>query len=110
MSHTIANILEKRQHLGHTVNFKAHRLSYKHEKKIDFPPEQRAVFQDTHETIIDENFAQVQELRKNKRHPTGTGKTNMFSGILRCADCGAKKDTEMRKELSAKRKALQKAV
>ena len=32
----------------------------------------------------------VQELRKNKRRPTRTGKTNMFSGIVRCADCGEK--------------------
>ena len=30
----------------------------------------------------------LQELRKNKRRPTRTGKTNMFSGIARCADCG----------------------
>lgn len=35
-------------------------------------------------------WARVQELRKNKRRPTRTGKTNMFSGIVRCADCGEK--------------------
>ena len=32
----------------------------------------------------------MQEIRKNKRRPTRTGKSNMFSGIARCADCGAK--------------------
>ena len=32
----------------------------------------------------------VQELRKNNRRPTRTGKTNLFSGIVRCADCGEK--------------------
>ena len=82
---------KKREYLGHTVNFKTHRLSYKHKKKIDYPPDQWLFFKDTHETIIDEEtFTLVQELRKNKRRPTRTGKTNMFSGIVRCADCGAK--------------------
>lgn len=43
------------------------------------------------EAIIDvDTWARVQELRKNKRRPTRTGKTNMFSGIVRCADCGEK--------------------
>ena len=91
MPNTIANILEKREYLGHTVNFKTHRLSYKHKKKIDYPPEQGLIFKNTHEAIIDEEtFALVQELWKNKRHPTRTGKTTMFSGIVRCADCGEK--------------------
>ena len=49
------------------------------------------VFENTHEAIIDtDTWERVQELRKNKRRPTRTGKTNMFSGIVRCADCGEK--------------------
>lgn len=32
----------------------------------------------------------VQALRENKRRPTRTGKTNLFSGVAYCADCGAK--------------------
>ena len=73
------------------VNFKAHRQSYKNKRKIENPPEQWVVFENTHETIIDEDiFARVQELRRNKRRPTRTGKSNMFSGIVRCADCGEK--------------------
>ena len=49
------------------------------------------MFENTHEAIIDaDTWAQVQELRKNKRRPARTGKTNMFSGIVRCADCGEK--------------------
>ena len=88
---TISGILEKQEYLGHTVNFKTQKLSYKSKKKINTPPEQWKIFRDTHEAIIDEDtFIRVQELRRNKRRPTRTGKTNMFSGIVRCADCGEK--------------------
>ncbi len=43
------------------------------------------------EPIIDENtWLRVQELRKNKRRNTKTGKTSLFSGLTFCPDCGAK--------------------
>ncbi len=35
-------------------------------------------------------WERVQELRKNKRRPAKTGRISMFSGLLYCADCGAK--------------------
>ena len=65
--------------------------SYKSKKTCYNPEEKWLVFENTHEAIINaDTWAQVQELRKNKRRPTRTGKTNMFSGIVRCADCGEK--------------------
>ncbi len=88
---TISNILSKKEYLGHTVNFKTYRKSYKSKKKLDNPEENQMVFENTHEPIIDlGTWERVQELRKNKRRPTRTGKTNMFSGIAYCADCGQK--------------------
>mgnify|MGYP000358097519 CR=1 FL=1 len=88
---TITGILEKQEYLGHMVNFKTRKQSYKSKKKIENPPDQWKIFENTHEAIIDEEtFARVQELRKNKRRPARTGKTNMFSGLVRCADCGEK--------------------
>ena len=88
---TITGILEKMEYLGHMVNFKTRKLSYKSKKELENLPDQWKIFENTHEAIIDEDsFARVQELRKNKRRPTRTGKTNMFSGIVRCADCGEK--------------------
>ena len=38
----------------------------------------------------EETFERVQELRRNKRRPAKTGKTNLFSGVAYCADCGEK--------------------
>lgn len=91
VSATVADILEKKDYLGHTVNFKTYKQSYKSKKKLYNPEEKQLVFENTHEAIIDaDTWARVQELRKNKRRPTRTGKTNMFSGIVRCADCGEK--------------------
>lgn len=88
---TISGILEKQEYLGRMVNFKTRKQSYKSKKKIENPPEAWKIFENTHEAIIDaETFERVQELRKNKRRPARTGKSNMFSGIVRCADCKEK--------------------
>ena len=88
---TVAGILERPEYQGHTVNFKTYKQSYKSKKTCYNPKEKQLVFENTHEAIIDaDTWERVQELRKNKRRPTRTGKTNMFSGIVRCADCGEK--------------------
>ena len=88
---TIAGIVEKKEYLGHTVNFKTYKQSYKSKKKCTNPEEKHLIFENTHEAIIDvDTWERVQELRKNKRRPTRTGKSNMFSGIAYCADCGQK--------------------
>lgn len=88
---TVSGILEKQEYIGNTVNFKTHKQSYKSKKKINNPKEQQLIFENTHEPIIDvDTREKVQELRKNRRRPTKTSKTNMFSGIAYCTDCGEK--------------------
>ena len=88
---TIAGIIDKKEYLGHTVNFKTYKQSYKSKKKLHNPEEKQMIFENTHEPIIDtDTWERVQELRKNKRRPSRTGKSNMFSGIAYCADCGQK--------------------
>ncbi len=88
---TVSAMLAKPEYLGHTVNFKTFKKSYKSKKSYENPKENQMIFEDTHEQIIDlDTWERVQELRKNKRRPTKTGKTNMFSGIVYCADCGEK--------------------
>ncbi|MCD8390508.1 MAG: DUF4368 domain-containing protein [Firmicutes bacterium] len=88
---TVGDILEKKEYIGHTVNFKTYKQSYKSKKCLNNPEENQMVFENTHEPIIDPNtWERVRELRKNKRRPTRLGKSNMFSGIAYCADCGQK--------------------
>lgn len=88
---TVSAMLAKPEYLGHTVNFKTFKKSYKSKKSYENPKENQMIFENTHEQIIDlDTWERVQELRKNKCRPTKTGKTNMFSGIAYCADCGEK--------------------
>ena len=49
-------------------------------------------FENTHEPIIDqETYDNAQRIRGNvKRYPDGWGETAPLTGILYCADCGAK--------------------
>ena len=88
---SVARILERPEYQGHTVNFKTYRQSYKNKKTCYNPAENQMVFENTHEALIDpDTWNRVQELRSHKRRPARTGKTNLFSGIARCADCGKK--------------------
>ena len=88
---SVAGILERREYTGCTVNFKTYTKSLKFKKRMENPVENQRVFEDTQPAIIEKGqWERVQELRKNKRRPTKTGRTSIFSGLLYCADCGAK--------------------
>ena len=88
---TIVGILERLEYVGHTVNFKTHKKSYKNKKKMANPREEWMIFENTHEPIISQHdYDLVQELRKNKRKIQKHGEVNPFSGMVYCADCGAK--------------------
>lgn len=91
VARTVADILERLEYCGHTVNFRSTTRSFKDKTKIDRPKDEWKVFENTHEAIIDEEtFALVQELRSHKRRPNRTGEVSMFSGMLYCADCKEK--------------------
>lgn len=88
---TIVHILENRQYTGCAVNFKSSTVSYKVHKKVYFDEEDQVIIPNMQEPIIsEEDWLKVQELRKNKRRPTKTGRTSLFSGLVFCLDCGAK--------------------
>jgi len=55
------------------------------------PEDEWVVTPNTQDAIIDEDtWLRVQELRENKRRPTATGRTSLFSGLVYCPDCGSK--------------------
>ncbi len=88
---TVAHILDRwREYLGHTVNFKTTKKSYKSKKKIQNPESEWVIFENTHEPIWTESIADVVRLvRQTRRRPTKMGEMGMFSGMMFCADCGS---------------------
>ena len=87
----VGAILDNSAYVGATEGLKSLRVSFKSKKRVPAPKEHRVVVEDTHEPIIDRLvWEKVQTLRQNKRRPTKTGATSIFSGLLCCADCGSK--------------------
>lgn len=88
---TVADILSKQEYMGHTVNFRTYKESYKDKRVKMTPKEDLVIFENTQEAIIDkETWERVQTLRKTIRRTDSIGKANPLTGLMFCADCGAK--------------------
>lgn len=88
---TVTNILSKPEYMGHTVNFRSSRESYKSKKVIRFPEEDWVIIENTHDAIIDpETWKLAQYTRRTIHRVDKTGVSNPFTGLIYCADCGAK--------------------
>ena len=86
---TVGHILERKEYLGHTVNFKTEKVSYKVKTSV-LTPEKEQVFENTHEPIIDlPTWERVQELRQQRKRPNRFDEVGLFSGLVFCADCGS---------------------
>ena len=91
VARTVADLLEKQEYVGDTVNFRYTTKSFKNKTRVHVPEENWKIFENTHPAIIDrETFAIVKELRQHKRRPSRGGNVSMFSGIVFCNDCGGK--------------------
>ena len=88
---TVAGILDRQEYIGDTVNFKSTTRSYKDKTRVNLPKEDRKIFKNTHEPIIDEyTWNIVKQLRNNRKKRAKSGKKSIFSGLLFCYDCGKK--------------------
>ena len=87
---TVLNILAKPEYAGHTVNFRSSKKSYK-DKRVRNDPEDWVTFKNTHEAIVDqETWDLAQAVAKTRRRTDTTGVANPLTGLVFCADCGAK--------------------
>ena len=87
----VAQILSKPEYMGHTVNFRSHKQSYKDKTPVMNPKEEWLIFENTHEAIVDkETWELAQKLRKTPRRIDTMGEANPLTGLLYCADCGEK--------------------
>ena len=88
---TVAGILDRQEYIGDTVNFKCTTRSYKDKTRLNLPKEDRKIFKNTHEPIIDEYTWNIaKQLRNNRKKRAKSGKKSIFSGLLFCYDCGKK--------------------
>ena len=88
---TVGNILSKPEYIGHTVNFRYYKESYKDKKCLKRPEEEWMIFENTHEAIVDAGtWNLAQRSRETVRRTDTTGVANPLTGLVFCADCGAK--------------------
>lgn len=93
-------ILDNPAYIGITESLKTTRLTFKSKKRVPSPKERRAVIEDSHEPIIDSLvWEKVKTLRQNKRRPTKTGATSIFSGLLLLSRLRRKAEPECIKRL-----------
>ncbi len=96
---TVRIILSRPEYLGYTVNFRTSSKSYKEHKNIINSTDKWAVFKGTQEPIVDLYVYQLaQKLLGTSRRRDTIGEANPLTGIVFCADCGAKMYNHRSKE------------
>ena len=87
---TIDTILKNRVYVGDMVQGRQRVKSYKIHIQEKVPEEEWFIVENTHEAIIDrETFAKVQSLlKRDTRTAPKQKQLYLFSGFLKCADCG----------------------
>ena len=85
----IRNILKDETYIGNTIHNKQSTVSYKNKKIVQRPEEEWVRIENTHEPIISRDvFDQVQEQSATRRRMQKDATTQIFAGLLKCADCG----------------------
>lgn len=85
----VKSILKDETYIGNSVHNKQTNISYKNKKKIRKPQEEWFRVENTYEAIISKKvFEQVQEQIANRRRQQKDATTQIFSGLVKCADCG----------------------
>ena len=83
-------ILRNPVYAGNISGYKRIKVSMKSKKRISKLPEEWKVVYNTHEGIVtQEEFNLVQKLiTSRRRKESDRGFENVFSGVIKCADCG----------------------
>lgn len=89
-SKTIRRILTSQVYIGNMVQGVSRNKSYKLKKSEAVSPKDWIVVKNTHEAIISqEEFENATELlERDTRTPPGKKEVYLFSGFLKCGDCG----------------------
>jgi len=87
----VSRMLDRREYMGDTVNFRSRKESFKSKKTLHNPQDEWQVFTDTQEPIVSrEMWETAQKCRVVKRRPTSTGEPNPLTGLVYCGTCGGR--------------------
>ena len=86
---TVEYILRHQVYCGHMVSHRQTTKSFKNRTVVHVPKDEWIIVEGTHEALVsEEQFEKVQRIIKVKERPNKRHGTNMFAGLLKCADCG----------------------
>ena len=85
----VKSILKDETYIGNSVHYRETNISYKNKRRIRKDPSEWVRVEGTHEAIISKDvFDRVQEQIATRRRSMKNQTTQIFSGLLKCADCG----------------------
>lgn len=85
----VKKILSDEVYIGHSIHNRQTHISFKNKKKIRKSKEEWFKVENTHEPIISkELWDQAQAHINSRKRPQKNGETQIFAGLLKCADCG----------------------
>ena len=89
---TVGYILDRQEYLGHTVLGKSICENFKTKQRRAATPDELMIFPDTHEAIIDQDTWDIARKIRSKKKPRVANGTysHRLSGLVYCADCGAR--------------------
>ena len=88
---SVAAIIAKPEYKGNTVNFRTSKESYKDKRARKTSPDEWVIFENTHAPIIDDSTWELaQKCRGTKCRHDLLGNANPLTGLVYCADCGAR--------------------
>ena len=89
-TYTVRRILRDEQYLGHLIQGKSRRISYKIRRQIPVPKEQWIRCEHTHEAIVSPESARLVKRLEGSgiQQPAGRDFALLFSGLAVCGLCG----------------------
>lgn len=93
-SESISKMLRNKVYLGHTVQGKTEKASFKSKVTIIKPQSEWKIVKNMHDAIItQEQFDNVRKRVVERTNKRKSNFRNVFSGIAKCADCGKNMST-----------------
>ena len=90
---TVKQILRNEVYIGNMIGGKSGTISYKNKKIRQKPKDEWIRVEGTHEPLIARevwDFCAALDKERYQKHDTPESKSSILTGLVRCADCGAK--------------------